>query len=280
MYLQQAFFPLRKVDYMDARHYGSSMGRFMSPDPLGGHIEDPQTLNRYVYARNNPLSFADPTGLDFAIACTQSGDNASTCQSQTVGYDKDGKAQTATVQGVTGKDGFKMTQVGDDGKGGLVDKTTGTGAYSATVDGGGVHFSQDGGKTSSGGIFVNGTDPTHIQGSGAMGGFSFTFVNSKFEAGQTAAGSFTFAGTQYQAGQALIKAGFVSMGILGADRGFDEYRSPGNGVFGENSAHFNVQQIKMSPSSSIPQSGKGNMHFGEHFPLSLGIFDHIGEAQK
>lgn len=113
-----------------------------------------------------------------------------------------------------------------------------------------------------------------------MSGFSFTFANSKLEAGQTAAGSFTFAGTQYSADQALMKAGLVSMGILGGNRGFDEYRSPGNGLFGENSAHFNVQQIKMSPSSSIPQSGLGNMHFGEHFPLSLGLLDHIGEARK
>lgn len=111
---------------MDARHYGSSMGQFMSPDPLGGHMEDPQTLNRYVYARNNPLSFSDPTGLDFAIGCTQTKDNASTCQSKTVGKDKDGNDQQAFVQGVSGKDGFKMTQVGDDGHGDLVDKTTGT----------------------------------------------------------------------------------------------------------------------------------------------------------
>ena len=28
------------------------MGRFMSPDPVGGHYEDPQTLNRYAYVTN------------------------------------------------------------------------------------------------------------------------------------------------------------------------------------------------------------------------------------
>jgi hypothetical protein len=34
-------------------------GRFMSPDPLGGHLENPQSLNKYVYALNNPLTNTD-----------------------------------------------------------------------------------------------------------------------------------------------------------------------------------------------------------------------------
>ena len=38
-------------------------GRFLSPDPLGGELSDPQTLNKYGYTRNNPLKFVDPTGL-------------------------------------------------------------------------------------------------------------------------------------------------------------------------------------------------------------------------
>jgi RHS repeat-associated protein len=40
-------------DYFDARYYGSSMGRFMSPDPSGllaQHPENPQSWNLYVYA--------------------------------------------------------------------------------------------------------------------------------------------------------------------------------------------------------------------------------------
>jgi len=39
------------------------MGRFMSPDPLGGKLVDPQTLNKYSYVRNNPINLTDPTGL-------------------------------------------------------------------------------------------------------------------------------------------------------------------------------------------------------------------------
>ena len=51
------------LDYFGARYNGSTMGRFMTPDPLGGKLVDPQTLNRYSYVINNPLRFTDPTGL-------------------------------------------------------------------------------------------------------------------------------------------------------------------------------------------------------------------------
>jgi RHS repeat-associated protein len=53
------------LDYFGARYYGSSMGRFMSPDPLlnSGRPDNPQTWNRYAYALNNPLTTVDPTGL-------------------------------------------------------------------------------------------------------------------------------------------------------------------------------------------------------------------------
>jgi RHS repeat-associated protein len=54
------------LDYFGARYYGSSMGRFMSPDWSSepealpyADLEDPQSLNLYSYARNNPISFKD-----------------------------------------------------------------------------------------------------------------------------------------------------------------------------------------------------------------------------
>ena len=52
-------------DYFGARYYASSMGRFMSPDPLlnSGRPDNPQSWNRYAYAFNNPLRVIDPTGL-------------------------------------------------------------------------------------------------------------------------------------------------------------------------------------------------------------------------
>ena len=57
------------LDHFQFRKFSSAMGRFMSPDPAGMMAVDigsPQTLNRYSYVLNNPLSFTDPFGLDCA----------------------------------------------------------------------------------------------------------------------------------------------------------------------------------------------------------------------
>jgi len=53
----------RGLDYFGARYNSPGMGRFMTPDPLGGMLVDPQSLNRYSYVRNNPLRYIDPTGM-------------------------------------------------------------------------------------------------------------------------------------------------------------------------------------------------------------------------
>lgn len=47
------------------REYNSTLGRWMSPDPYMGSydLSDPQSLNRYSYVRNEPLSNIDPQGL-------------------------------------------------------------------------------------------------------------------------------------------------------------------------------------------------------------------------
>jgi RHS repeat-associated protein len=52
------------LDYFGARYYGSTMGRFASPDdPLADqHPRDPQSWNLYAYVRNNPLVHVDPGG--------------------------------------------------------------------------------------------------------------------------------------------------------------------------------------------------------------------------
>jgi RHS repeat-associated protein len=47
-----------------AREYNPSWGRWLSPDPMGGNVLNPQSLNRYAYALNNPTTFTDPLGLD------------------------------------------------------------------------------------------------------------------------------------------------------------------------------------------------------------------------
>ncbi|MCE5308350.1 MAG: RHS repeat-associated core domain-containing protein [Acidobacteriales bacterium] len=55
---------LTGLDYFGARYYGSSYGRFESPDPksAGADRQNPQSWNGYNYALNNPLAFVDPNG--------------------------------------------------------------------------------------------------------------------------------------------------------------------------------------------------------------------------
>jgi RHS repeat-associated protein len=48
-----------------ARLYDPFLGKFISPDVVVQNIEDPQTLNRYSYARDNPLIYVDASGKAF-----------------------------------------------------------------------------------------------------------------------------------------------------------------------------------------------------------------------
>lgn len=41
------------------------MGRFIQPDTIVPYPNDPQSFNRYAYARNNPIRYIDPTGHSF-----------------------------------------------------------------------------------------------------------------------------------------------------------------------------------------------------------------------
>src|SRR5437016_5799495 len=41
------------------RMFSSDQGRWFSPDPLGGVVGDPQSLNRYAYVWNNPTNSTD-----------------------------------------------------------------------------------------------------------------------------------------------------------------------------------------------------------------------------
>jgi RHS repeat-associated protein len=57
------------LDYFGARYYGSTMGRWMSPDrPFADqHVVNPQSWNMYSYTRNNPLSFIDTDGQEVVV---------------------------------------------------------------------------------------------------------------------------------------------------------------------------------------------------------------------
>jgi RHS repeat-associated protein len=58
--------------FYGARYYDPVLGRFISADPTTSRPFDPQALNRYSYARNNPLRFIDPSGHlfeDYTLNC-------------------------------------------------------------------------------------------------------------------------------------------------------------------------------------------------------------------
>jgi len=50
------------LNYYGARYYGSSLGRFITSDTVKGRLTDSQSLNLYVYTKNNPMKYVDPTG--------------------------------------------------------------------------------------------------------------------------------------------------------------------------------------------------------------------------
>jgi RHS repeat-associated protein len=54
---------------MGWRHYDPALGRFLEPDPVVPSPLDTQALNRYAYARDNPVNLVDPDGRSplFAI---------------------------------------------------------------------------------------------------------------------------------------------------------------------------------------------------------------------
>jgi RHS repeat-associated protein len=48
--------------YLRARYYDPATGRFLSRDPYPADAQDTQTINRYVYVKNNPTNYVDPSG--------------------------------------------------------------------------------------------------------------------------------------------------------------------------------------------------------------------------
>lgn len=51
--------------YEGARYYDPSIGRFVTQDSVTGRGDDPQSLNRYVYARDNPMRIVDLAGHEW-----------------------------------------------------------------------------------------------------------------------------------------------------------------------------------------------------------------------
>lgn len=98
------------LDDFGARHYSGGLGRFMQTDPIwvkADRMLDPQRLNLYAYGRNNPLKFADPTGMDLKMGGCPSDMTTSMCEAAvTNGLQKDDRSHVHFVEG-DGKNGLK-----------------------------------------------------------------------------------------------------------------------------------------------------------------------------
>jgi RHS repeat-associated protein len=122
-------------DYLGARYYESSMGRWMSPDwsktPTGvpyADLSNPQTLNLYSYVNNNPLSRTDGSGHDVSICPAGATQITSACQTLS------NPEYQAAQQGNNGGPNVPtLDQVGANGSGNITDangNTVGTAIYS------------------------------------------------------------------------------------------------------------------------------------------------------
>lgn len=61
-FTSQEYDPESELQYFNARYYSPSLMRFTQPDTVIADVYDPQSLNRYAYARNNPVRYVDPSG--------------------------------------------------------------------------------------------------------------------------------------------------------------------------------------------------------------------------
>ncbi len=63
LYSGEQFDQQLQMQYLRARYYDASTGRFNRVDPFFGNLNDPQSLHKYLYTHGDPISGIDPTGL-------------------------------------------------------------------------------------------------------------------------------------------------------------------------------------------------------------------------
>jgi RHS repeat-associated protein len=244
------------------REYSSNVFRWMTPDPDGGHLEDPQTLNKYAYVRDNPTSLNDPRGLDFYLTCTHTDQNAQTCQQVNNGGQKD------WVQGATANGQFTATVISNGANGALVDQNGNQ--YAGTFNQNGVTFTL--GNTTSNGVFENGSNPTTLSGSGIFQGFTGRF-NDNCGGTCIASGAIFGPGSSFDTAesQMLRNPGldFIDIFHLGAT----------NFRYG-NSFGPDPHVVDRNPRKSPLAQYNEQFHYDGSYPYATvpGFFDHFGSA--
>jgi RHS repeat-associated protein len=251
-----------EFDYFGARYLSAVIARFTSPDPRGGYLEHPQTLNRYAYSGNNPLRFMDPTGLDFYLQCERESD---TCHEGHVGK---------TVNSVFAPTIVTSASLSDPKSPNI-----------ATVNSQGVIITTDNGVYQ--GIFINHTPAADIEGSGLFSGFSFHIDHSSLDQGVLSAGSASFVGDNLN--EAISRLRSQSFTYFGAENLLSEHSKLhthpystnlrfANGLFPEirdygPSPHF---VIANTPGASAPVMEFHVDKSTNAISHSLCVFGHIG----
>jgi RHS repeat-associated protein len=198
------------LDYSGARYFGSSMGRFQSPDPSGAAFSDPgnpQSWNMYSYVQNNPLNAVDPDGLDCVYIGSDgslSGFNSGDCDNSTTDKANSGYYFDGTVNTIYTTTGDASGQVVG------VQGTTDSGDSLYQSNPAGLSFAQPNGSTSTSGM------DTTIN---TWGDFSQT---TQFNHG-------THPFRDNNAGD-IVSGGFVNgHGAIGTDGRFGVFPSAGQG---------------------------------------------------
>lgn len=113
-YTGHAYDSESRLTYAQARFYDSSMGRFLSADPVGYSGATVYSFNRYAYGNNNPYKYTDPTGM----SCSSSYDSGSNlfCEQQSLyASDEGGSSRRPNAGSSKIKDNLKKNTKPDGG---------------------------------------------------------------------------------------------------------------------------------------------------------------------
>ena len=77
-------------EYLRARWYDATTGRFGSLDSFFGDVQDPQSLHKYLYTADDPTNLIDSSGNDFSLGASLAGStiaaNLTSIQGGVYGY--------------------------------------------------------------------------------------------------------------------------------------------------------------------------------------------------
>jgi RHS repeat-associated protein len=237
------------LDNFGARYNSSQYGRFMSPDPLGGHLTDPQTLNKYAYVRNNPINLTDPTGLDLKEQCSEESD---TC------HKEHWYSRQRYVGTYDQNHHFNTTHFQTDQNGNLEGHQVDFNSSGVKIDGNRAQF-------------IAGTPATRVNGAAGSAFDGMHFVANSSCGGTCDAGGALFGtATQFQS---LLKSG----ALVGPNPGLDFM----DGVFHPNSVQYRGGNTDGPDAHlSYQNSEEDPFHIDTRYPYGSvsGFAEHTGSV--